>query len=147
MIVSSFSSSTTGPAAKLVVHDTGEVVDLLDQLHPLHFLHRGLGPGGLVGGDRLDPPSAEQAARSVDLFGGERVPLERGQTEDGAWSGLDRDVTELHRRLGYPALRRVLRRRDSGDGEVAADAERRAESGEKLTPTDLIRHLAPPPRH
>jgi len=82
MMVSSFSSSTTGPTASWLwaANDAREVVDLLGELHALDFLHRRLGPGRLVRGDgsrssacRASPPAA------FDLLGGQRVALERGR--------------------------------------------------------------------
>src|SRR2546422_1502034 len=53
-------------------------------------LHDAL-PICLVGGDRLDLPLAEEAARGVDLLGGQRVALQRG----------DRKSTRLNSSHGY----------------------------------------------
>src|SRR5262249_19694758 len=67
---------------------------------------------------------AENAALRVDLFGGERVSLERRLAEHGGRPGQERHVAEAERRIGnFPF------RRDGGFGHYGADNRYRARRG------------------
>src|SRR5262249_43213931 len=110
----------------------------------------GIGPGRLVGGDRLDAAPAQQAAGGVDLLGGEGVAAQRGRAKDRAWSRQDRDVAELDRSLGHAPPGRLLgggRRRHhrfGGRHPGGGRPQRAPESREELAAIHRLIHLVPP---
>ena len=133
--------------------DAGEAVDVLRQLHATQFLDVGVGPGRLVGLERLDLALAEQAALGIDLVGGEHVALVGGLAQHRRRAGEERHVTHLVRLVRDGALRlrsrcRRLRLGRSGQDQRARArperADRDAEALHELATADLWNHVVLP---